>query len=448
MALTGMQVFKLLPRTNCGDCGFPKCLAFGMAVASGKADPSLCPHLSPDAENTLEEASSPPIRPVVIGTGEHSVTVGNETVLFRHEETFYNPTAFAVMLEDTMEISDLRHALDHIGMLQFERAGSLMKVNLVALRHGSAGIEAFTETALAIREALPLPLILMCSDMGAMESALDRIGGSRPLIDCLVPELIPAAAALAEKHHCPLVARAAALDEMAAVTESLKGRGIRDLVLSLPSLSLSEELAGQVHVRRLALKKSLRSLGYPTIASFRDGDGDYGYLQSAASLTRYASVIILPSWDPAPLLPLLTLRQNIYTDPQKPIQVAPGIYQIGSVSDRSPVLVTTNFSLTYFVVSGEIEASKIPSYLLVVDTDGTSVLTAWAADKFNGPIIGGAIEKYGIGEKVKHRTIVLPGHVAILSGAVNEASGWNALGGPREASGIPSYLKQRGPSWQ
>jgi len=241
--------------------------------------------------------------------------------------------------------------------------------------------------------------------------------------------------------------RGESLDELAGLTQKLKALGVRDMVIDPGSQGLASLVFDQTQVRRYALKKGYKPLGYPTIACACKDDPLQEIMALSTHICRYVGISITRLIEPGQLFPILTLRQNIYTDPQKPIQVEPGLYPIGTPHERSPLLVTTNFSLTYFLVAGEIEASKIPSWLLIVDTEGTSVLTAWAADKFNGEKIAKAIQKTDAEKLVAHKTIVLPGYVGLLEHSLKEASGWNVIVGPREASGIPSFLKTKGAQW-
>lgn len=445
MALTGLQIYKLLPRTNCGECGHPTCLAFAMALAAKKAELASCPKVSDEAKAALGEAAAPPIRLVTIGTGDDKLEVGNETVLFRHEQTFYHHPGLAIEVQDTA--ADLEGLVKEANALSFDRVGMILKVNLIALKHTNTDAGKYSEVAGKIASLSSLPLILMSENVDVMEAALKTTGSKKPLIYAATPENWEKMAALAKNYSCPLAIRASKIDDLPDLTEKLKGAGVNDLILDTGSRDLNAALVDQAQIRRLALKKTFRPLGFPTIAFAMNGDSEVEVLRAAAFICKYAGIIVLKVHEPWQILPLLTLQQNIYTDPQKPIQVEPKVYEVGAVTDSSPVLVTTNFSLSYFVVAGEIEASKIPAHLIVVDTDGTSVLTAWAADKFNAEKIAASIKKYGVEEKIKHKRIVIPGYVAVISGALEDESGWKVEVGPKEAAGIPAYLKSKGPSW-
>ncbi len=450
MALTGLQIYKLLPQSNCGECGSPTCIAFAMKIAGKKAAPEDCPRISESARETLSEEASPPIRPVIIGKGAAQFEVGRETVLFRHDETFRNPTAIAIEVDDRLTSEELTARLTKISALSFERAGSHLAIQAVAIKNSSGEVAPFVNAAERAHTTCRLPLVLTGTDADSLEAALKAVDAldSRPLICSASEKNYGDMTELAKKYQCPLSVKASTLEGLSALTEKIKTMGVRDLVLDAEAPDLREELLRETHIRRLALKKKYRPLGYPTIAWAGDSDCWQEITTVNTHICKYAGISVTRLIEPWQIFPLLVLRQNIYTDPQKPIQVEPGVYPIGAPNEQSPVLVTTNFSLTYFLVAGEVEASKISSHLLVVDTEGTSVLTAWAADKFNGEIITGAIKKYCLEEKVSHRHIIIPGYVAVLSAPLAEASGWQPVTGPKEASGIPTFLKGRGAQWR
>ncbi|MCL5037074.1 MAG: acetyl-CoA decarbonylase/synthase complex subunit gamma [Chloroflexi bacterium] len=444
MALTGLQIYKLLPKTNCGKCGFPTCLAFAMALAGKKTELAQCPDVSEEAKTALGEASSPPIRLVTIGAGDRKAELGNETVMFRHEQTFYHKPVFAMRVDDTLSPDDLQAKKEKLKKLSFDRVGMVFGVEMIALKNSSGNPVKFAGAAGILNDP-EYPMILITSDPAAMEAALEKAGSNRPLIYAADESNWEKMCELAKKYSCPLVVKAKGLEALGALVEKVKGAGVADIILDSEPENLHEALRDQVQVRRLALKKNNRTYGYPTIAFCGGDDIEMQAARASAFIDKYAGVIVLDVDEPWQALSIITLRLNIYTDPQKPIQMEAKIYPVGQVTDESPVLVTTNFSLTYFTVAGEIEASKIPAYLVIVDTDGTSVLTAWAADKFNPETISKAMKQYGIEGMVKHRSVIIPGYVAVISGGLEEESGWKVDVGPKEAAGIPAYLKKVGP---
>lgn len=440
MALSGLDIYKLLPKTNCRECGFPTCLAFAMQLAKKAVSVDKCPYVTKEAKDVLEASSQPPIKLVTIGAGEKKFETGNETVLFRHEEKFRNPSGIGFIIEDSSSDAQIKEKLGQINALSFDRVGQNLAVNLVAVKQtGSAA--RFQEACKAVSQATELGIVLISSDAAALKSCLSFLKDRKPLIYKASKENLGAMAALAKEFKVPVVVSGANIDEVSALTREASAQGAADIVIETGARSIASRIWDLTQIRRLALKKADRSLGYPVIMAIDAADPYTEAMEAATYIAKYAGIILLKgtaSWE---VLSLLTLRQNIYTDPQKPLQVEPKLNAIGQVSAQSPVLVTTNFSLSYFTVLGEVEASKIPSYIMSVDTEGMSVLTAWAAEKFNAEIIAKAIGTMGVPDAVGHKKIVIPGYLAVMSGDLQEQSGWEVIVGPKEAAGIPSFLK-------
>ena len=440
MALSGLDIYKLLPKTNCRQCGFATCLAFAMQLAKKAVPLDKCPFLTQDAKAALEASSQPPIKLITVGEGEHALRIGNETVLFRHEEKFHNPCGVGFVLDDTLSDVALRERLDKINALHFERVGQQLMVNFVALTQNK-GKDAFLKSLRFILNNTKLALVLMSSDIEALRAALEIAKDRKPLLFPGKADTTLEIAKLAAEHKCPLVARAKDLDSLSALTKELNKMGVADLVLDTGEKPIADKIWDLTQIRRQALKKSNRSLGYPVIVSLNSSDPYEEVIEAATYIAKYAGMVLLRGIEEWQALSLLTLRQNIYTDPQKPLQIEPKVYQVGNATDKSPLLVTTNFSLSYFTVLGEVEASKIPAHIMSVDTEGMSVLTAWAAEKFNAEKVAAAMSKLGVGNIVSHKKIVIPGYVAVMSGDLQEQSGWEVVVGPKEAAGIPSFLK-------
>ena len=444
MALSGIEIFKLLPKTNCGKCGVPTCLAFAMSLAAGKAELSACPLVSAEAKAKLEEASAPPIRPVVIGMGERALKVGGETVLFRHEKRFENPPGLAMLITDKMEDAEVGARLNRFKELSYVRVGLKLRPELVALRCDSRDGVRFAALVSRVKAESDAGIILMADNPDIMSTALKACADLKPLIYAATPDNAERMAALAKDTGCPLVAKAQGLEELAALTEKLTQIGVKDIVLDSSARGLKQALQDQVMTRRLALNKKFRPLGFPTIvlANEMTADPMKEALLAATFIAKYGGIIVLSDFHGETLFPLLVLRMNLYSDPQRPLATTEGIYDIGGPDENSPVLVTSNFSLTYFIVSGEIENSRVPSYLIVKDTEGLSVMTAWAAGKFGADTIAPLIKKSGIESKVKHRKLIIPGYIASESGGLEEElPGWQILVGPREGAHIPPFLK-------
>lgn len=440
MALTGLDIYKLLPKTNCGDCGFPTCLAFAMKLAAKQVLLDGCPHVTEEAKAEMGSASQPPIRLVTIGTGDTAIELGNETVLFRHEETFYHGTGLAIRLKENDPEAEQR--LEAINKLHFTRVGEDLSVNLLALIEESGDPDKYGMFAGHYGSRTHLVPILVSRNPACLKAALEKIGGKQPLIYGADNNNLDEVAGLAKEYSCAMGVTGNGMEETAAIAARAKELGVEDLILDTAPGNLRDGLSDQVIIRRQALNKQFRPLGYPTIAFTSPGaDKMTQALEASVLIAKYAGIVVTDLTEAEYIMPLLTTRQNIYTDPQKPIQVEPKLYEIGSPDRSSPLIVTTNFSLTYFTVEGEVEASRIPAYLLIVDTEGTSVLTAWAADKFNAETIAKAISACGVEEKLDHKKVILPGYVAVLSGKLEDESGWKVLVGPKEAAGIPKFLK-------
>ncbi len=441
MALSGLEIYKLLPQTNCKECGFPTCLAFAMKLAQKGTELSKCPYVTDETRASLDAAAAPPIRLVTIGAGERAFEVGNEVVLFRHEKTFYHQPGLMVRLRS--DDPDLAAKAKAVQEYTVERVGLTLRLDGVALEHAGGDAAAFAAAAAVVAAAGDAPLALLADDPAALAAAAAAVAERKPLLGFATAATCDAAAAVAKEHGCPLVVRGdGGLDSLAAVIDQAKAAGVDDLIVDPGASSPAASLALATQLRRLAIKKNQRALGFPLVAFTGAGTAEEEAVLAGQAIAKYAGVVVLDSADPALVYPLLTLRQNVYTDPQKPIQVEPKLYEIGAVGPDSPLLITTNFSLTYFTVSGEVEGSGTPAYLLVADADGQSVLTSWAAGKFDAEKIAKTVQGSGVADLLSHKKLVIPGHVAGLSGEVEEElPGWQILVGPRDAVDIPSYLK-------
>ena len=446
MALTGIQIFKLLPKTNCKECGVPTCLAFAMNLASGKAELDACPYVSDEAREQLAEASAPPIRPIAVGKGVRAATAGGETVQYRHEKTFYNPTLLAATVGSDIADADLATKLKAWNALQFERVGLNLRPELVALKDVNGDKDAFANAAKKIAETSEFNLILMTEDPGVMKAAVDVCGFKRPLMYAATDNNVDELGALAKEQNLPLAVRADSVEGLVPLTEKLTEMGVKDIVLDPGSREIKQAHQDQVALRRAALKDLNRSAGFPTITfpSEMASNLDMETVLGATFIAKYGGIVVLSDFAGESLFPLLLERLNIFTDPQRPMTVTEGIYEINNPDENSPVLVTTNFALTYFIVSGEIEGSRVPSYLLIKDSEGLSVMTAWAAGKFAGDDVGMFVKKSGIADKVKHQELIIPGYSAAIAGDVEEElPGWTITVGPREAAHIPGFLKAK-----
>ncbi len=440
MPLTGLDIFKLLPKTNCKKCGQATCLAFAMALANAKADVGQCPDMSDAAREALEAASAPQIALVKIGVGPNETQAGNETVLFRHDKCFVNPTSLAVSISDRSE-NPAGEALKANGLV-FDRLGQMHGISLLAVQNHSGDPDVFSETVKAVTGKTSFPLILISGDPPAVEKALEIAGAKKPLVYAATEENYTVMTELARKYNVPLAVKGRDLDRLAGLAEKVSALGHKQLVLDSGARNVRQVLADQTQIRRQALRR-FRPFGFPTIAfAVNSQDPLQAIIEAGVYIAKYAGIVVLPSADPEVVLPLITLRLNIFTDPQKPAAVDSRIYEIGSPGNSAPVLITSNFSLTYFCVASDVEASRVPAYVLPVDTDGVSVLTGWAAGKFTPEKITAMLKESGIEDKVTHRRVIIPGGVAVLSGKLQDLSGWEVIVGPVESSGIPAFLKR------
>lgn len=440
MALTGLAIYKLLPKTNCAECHSPTCLAFAMRLAQKQATMEECPYISEEAKGVLTAESAPPIQQVTIGSDGKQVVIGNETVLFRHEETFRHPTSLAISLPDTLSSDALRERIKLIEGLSFERVGTTIGTDMVLLDNASGDAATFAKAA-EVAQGSSLALILKSPQPAAMREALKICGKRKPLLYAATSENYQEMAQLAKEHSCPLVAYAEGLEPLSQLTQKIKEQGVNDIVLDSGSRKVSQVLQDLTKIRRYSLRKKFRPLGYPAMAFTSSSDPFQKVAEAATYVAKYAAIVVTDCTERWQILPILTVRQDIYTDPRTPAKVEPGIHMVGEPGPQSPLMVTTNFSITYYTVEGDVEASKVPAYILVVDTEGTSVLTAWASDKFSTEHIAKAMEKNQVASKVGHKKIILPGLIAVESGKLQEETGWQVMVGPRESSGLATYLR-------
>ncbi len=444
MALTGIQILKLLPNTNCGDCGFPTCLAFAMRLASKKASIDQCPTASEEAKAAIGEEFTPPIRLVEIGSGETRVQVGDETELFRHDKTFRHPPGFAIAVDIDLPDGEFQAKVKAIEAMRFERVGETMRPELICIKY-SGDRELFSRRMEEVSTLSSLSFLLICPERAPLEPALKASAERRPLVFGATEENWEEMAALAKEFKVPLALRARGGPEaLASLAEKLKGAGVEDLVLAPGLKGPAQALRDLTHIRRAAIENAFKPLGYPVLLYRDEGvEPMEGAFWAILGICKYGAVLVLDDFRPWELAPLFTLRQNIYTDPQKPLQMTPGIYSVGEPSESSPAVVTTNFSLTYYTVAAEIESAGRGAHVVLTDSEGMSVLTGWAAGKFTGEKVGAFLKESGLDGKVSHRKVIIPGYVAVISGELEDnLPGWRVLVGPKEASDLPSYFKQ------
>jgi acetyl-CoA decarbonylase/synthase complex subunit gamma len=441
MALKALDIYKLLPKKNCKECGDPTCLTFAMKLAGGKADVELCPYLDEQAKSVLGATTRPPIRLVRVGVGERFLKIGEETVLYRHEKTFYHPPGIVFRVSDTQSAEEIATITRRVRDEVFTRVGTDLRFSGIAIENRSGSAETFAKAVAAVeQQQAHLPPVLIAKDPAAFLAALVHCGSYRPLLHAATGENFKEMCALAKQHGCPLVIRAGSLEGLVRLVKDCTAEGVQDLMLDPAPENLGAFIFRSTQIRQLAITRSVPDLGYPVYL-----DATLTGLQDAAlvlGIVKYASVIVTSPLEPGPAKASLTLRQNIYTDPQKPIQMNPGLYRVGSPDRNSPVLMTVNFSLTFFTLQGYLESSRIPCFMLIVDTEGLSVLTAVAAGKLSETLVRDSLKKFDVENEVTHRKLIIPGYASPLSGRIEEATGWKVLVGPRDAAEIGEFLHE------
>ncbi len=454
MALSGLEIYKLLPggqkpphpKANCKECGFPTCLAFAMKLAAKQAELTSCPYVSAESAAKLSDAAAPPIRLITLSANGHKLEVGNETVLFRHEKTFYHKPGLFVQVNDGDGLDAVMQTVREVDAYHVDYVGVPLSIDGFAVAYTSGDAETYGAAVKAVCDASKKLLILMAEDPAALKAGLAAAAGRTPLVYAADAENWRRVALAAKTAKAPLAVRVpdGDLDKLANLTQEIAKFGVEDLVLDPGARGFADSLTVLTAIRRLALKENFRPLGYPIITF--PGQGGASQLDEVVlagqQIAKYAGLVVLSHFTPASAYALLVLRENIYTDPQKPIQVEPGVYAINSPNADSPLMVTTNFSITYFSVANELESSGLPGWLLVADAEGMSVLTAWAAGKFDAERIAKAVKESGAAGKISHQSLIIPGHTAVLMGELEEElPGWVIKVGPREAVDLPAFLK-------
>jgi len=442
MALSAMEIYKNLPKTNCKDCGLPTCMAFAMQVAAKQKALTDCPHVSDEAKGTLADASAPPMKLVRIGPDDKRFEFGQETVMHRHEEKFHHATGIAVRIPG--EISDDQAAakVDQINTkCVFERVGQKLKVEFSAVELDGCSDPA--GRAKLVADKSKVPVILIGTNVAAMKAAVESIKGENPLIYKADGATIDGFAEVAAEAKVPLAVGSNTLTELSDLAQAAKSKGVDQIVLAFDTKDVGETLKSLTISRRAALKKNFKALGYPAMVEVDSDRPEMEGIYAGIFAAKYASIVLVNGSQPWELLPIMALIQNVYTDPQVPNTVEAKLYEIGNPSDDSPVMFTTNFSLTYFSVEGEVERSRVPAYICVVETEGLGVLNAYAGDKISAEKVVKTLDAQKVADKVKHRKLIIPGLLPIFRAEIEDTSEWKqVLIGPENASGIPAFLNK------
>ncbi len=450
MDLSAMDIYELLPQTNCSKCGHPTCLAFAMKLANKQVSLDECPDVSQEAKDKLASASAPPIKEVVLSRGDREVPLGKETVMYRHEETFHNQPGIGGVICDTDAESKVEEKLERYNDLTYERIGEIIEFEMIGIKEESGDPQQFAEcveTVLAETDRIP---VLMSEDPQAIETALaenEELADERPLIYAATEDNWEDMSEISVDYDVPLAVKGENLEELAELTPDIKDAGAEDLLLDPGARDPLSGVQEQTQIRRQALEKTFRPLGYPTIAIVSNEDPHESLMEACTYVCKYAGIILLEEAYKWQALPLTVLRQNIYTDPRVPPTVEAKVFEVGEDHEEdAPVLMTTNFALTYFTVASEVETSRVPSYIITVDTEGQSVLTAYSSENLTAEIAADALNDSGLEDKLSHKEVIIPGQIAVMSGSLEVESGWDVVVGPREASGIPNFLSDYSPN--
>ncbi|MBP8762804.1 acetyl-CoA decarbonylase/synthase complex subunit gamma [Acetoanaerobium noterae] len=445
MALTGLDIFKLTPKKNCKDCGFPTCLAFSMKVAAGGIEIEKCPHMSEENLSKLSESTAPPMKALTVGAGANEYKLGGETVLFRHEKTLVNRNRFAVAIKDTDSADVVNSKIENIKKVDFERIGERMKAEFAAFIY-TGNKEAYIANIKAVlASGAELAYMVVCEDVEVAKEALELLKDTNPILHGATAANYEQMVDVAAAGKYALGLRADSLEDLYELTSKVQSKDYKELLLDAGSKTIKEAYTNAIQIRRTALKDGDRTFGYPSIIFVNDLAKDNKFMEIALSsifTIKYGSILVIEDMDFARGHSVWALRQNIYTDPQRPMRVEPKAYSVNNANDESPVLCTVDFALTYFIINGEIEKSKVPTWLLIPDAGGYSVLTAWAAGKFSGSIIANFVKESGVEQKTKSRKLIIPGKVAVLKGDIEDSlPGWEVVVGPNESMQLPKFLK-------
>lgn len=444
MALKGLDIFKLSPKKNCKECGCPTCMAFSMKVAQGAMDIAACPYFSPDALATLSEATAPPMKTIKVGTGEAELSLGGETVMERHEKTFVSKTRYAAAVCNCMDEATIDAKLAAVSKVDYERISERMYVEMLYVNYMADGAYDYVELVKKAA-ATGRVLILGCKDVEVAKAALAVCKDGKPVLNGADASNYEAMSAAATEAGVVLGVSGANLNELYDTVTALEKLGNKNLILDTTGATIKETFANTVQVRKAAVKDSDRTFGYPSIVNtVALAKGDIHMQAALASMLtlKYGSIVVMEEMDYAQALPLYGLRQNVFTDPQKPMKVEPGVYPLNGADENSVCLTTVDFALTYFVVSGELERSGVPCNLIINDAGGLSVLTSWAAGKFSSSTIAKYFEEADIAGKVKSRKLIIPGKVAVLKGELEaKLPDWEIIVGPMEAVQLVKFLK-------
>ena len=462
--LSPIDVYKLLPKTNCKECGQDNCMAFATKIVNREVEIDSCPPLltkeNEKAYAKLKDLLKPAVKEIKVGIGDKAKKIGGKLVMYRHEFTYKNPTAMAIDVTDEMSEQEIVSRVQKTDNFSFEYIGNTLKLDMIAVRCTSEDADKFKACVKKVSETTKLPMILCTLNPTIAEAGLMAAPKVRPLLYAATATNWKDMAELALMYNCPIVASAPNdLNMLVSIAKTLMAYGVTDIVLD-PGTFTNEGLPDTINnftmLRRAATKggeelAGLPLLGIPMVTWVNKGETADDLIKwreayiASMLVVRYADLLIIHGNDGWSLLPTTVLRQNIYTDPRKPVAVTPGLKVYGEPDENSPVLFTSNFALTFYTVASDIESNKLNAYLIVVETEGSAIDSGVAGRKLTAERVAEAIKASGIENKVKHRRIIIPGKASRISGEIEELSGWKVQVGPRDSSEIPKYLIEK---WQ
>jgi acetyl-CoA decarbonylase/synthase complex subunit gamma len=462
--LSPIDIYKLLPKINCKECGVDNCMAFATKIVNREITIDKCPPLlkkeNEKGYSKLQEMLKPAVKEVTIGVGDKARKIGGKLVMFRHEFTYTNSTAIALDVTDEMPAQEVENRVKRTENYSFEYIGYTLKLDMIAVRSTSGDPEKFKTVVKKVVELTKLPLILCALNPNVLEAGLMAAPKARPLLYAATKDNWKDMAELALMYSCPIVVSSPNdLNTLVSIAKTMIAYGVTDLVLD-PGTLMNEGLADTINnftmLRRAATKggeelAGFPLMGVPMVAWVNNGETAEDLLKwreaylASMLIVRYADVLVMHGSDGWSMLPVTVLRQNIYTDPRKPVAVAPGLKVFGTPDENSPVLFTSNFALTYYTVASDIESNKLNAYLIVVETEGSAIDSGVAGRKLTAERVVDALKASGIESKVKHRRLIIPGKASRISGEIEELSGWKVQVGPRDSSEIPKYLIEK---WQ
>ena len=462
--LSPIDIYKVLPKINCKECGQDNCMAYATKIVNRELSIEQCPPLlkkeNEKAYAKLKDLLKPAVKEVTVGVGDKAKKLGGKLVMYRHEFTYTNPTAIAIDVTDEMPVQEVVTRVQHAENFSFEYIGNTLRLDMIAVRCTSEDADKFKACVKKVSETTTLPMILCTLNPAIAEAGLMAAPKARPLLYAANASNWKDMAELALMYSCPIVASAPNdLTTLVSLAKTLMAYGVTDIVLD-PGTFMNEGLGDTLNnftmLRRAATKggeelAGLPLMGIPMVAWVDRGDTADDLVKwreayiASMLVVRYADVLVMHGDSGWSLLPITVLRQNIYTDPRKPVAVAPGLKVFGIPDENSPVFFTSNFALTYYTVASDLDTNKLNAYLIVVETEGSAIDSGVAGRKLTAERVADAIKQSGIESKVKHRKIIIPGKASRISGEIEELSGWKVQVGPRDSSEIPKYLIEK---WQ